>query len=88
MALSWGAVAGAFMAPFFYGLYWKKATHSGVVAGMVTALVINTTLYYQFGAKNSPIAASLAMIVPFIVIPLVSFVTKPPKKEIIEKAFA
>jgi len=88
MSLSWGAVAGAFMAPFFYGLYWKRATHSGVVAGMITALVINTTLYYMYGPKNSPIAASLAMIVPFFVIPLVSFVTKPPKKEIIEKAFA
>ncbi|MFA5292574.1 MAG: sodium/solute symporter [Phycisphaerae bacterium] len=88
MSLSWGAVAGAFMAPFFYGLYWKRATHTGVVAGMITALVINTTLYYWFGAKNSPIAASAAMIVPFIVIPLVSFVTKPPKHSIIEKAFA
>jgi len=88
MSLSWGAVAGAFMAPFFYGLYWKRATHTGVVAGMITALVVNTVLYYQYGAKNSPIAASVAMIVPFIVIPLVSFVTKPPSAKIIEKAFA
>ncbi len=88
MALSWGAVAGAFMAPFFYGLYWKRATHSGVVAGMVTALVINTVLYYYLGSKNAPIAASIAMIVPFAVVPLVSIFTKPPSAKIIEKAFA
>lgn len=88
MALSWGAIAGAFMAPFFFGLYWKKATHSGVVIGMISAIATNITLYYKLGAAKSPIAASIAMIVPFIVIPLVSFVTKPPKNEIIETAFA
>ena len=88
MALSWGAVAGAFMAPFFYGLYWKRATHAGVVAGMLTALVINTVLYYYLGSKNAPIAASIAMIVPFAVVPLVSIFTKPPSAKIIEKAFA
>lgn len=88
MALSWGSVAGAFMAPFFFGLYCKRITHSGVVAGMVTAIAVNVILYYKMGPQNSPIAASIAMIVPFIVIPLVSFVTKPPREEILNKAFA
>ncbi len=23
MGISWGALAGAFLAPFMYGLYWK-----------------------------------------------------------------
>jgi SSS family solute:Na+ symporter len=88
MSLSWGAVAGAFMAPFFYGLYWKRATHAGVVIGMITAVAVNTILYYKLGAAKSPIAASIAMIVPFIIIPVVSAFTKPPKNAIIEKAFA
>ena len=26
MGVSWGALAGAFLAPFLYGLYWKRAT--------------------------------------------------------------
>ncbi len=26
MGVSWGALAGAFLAPFLYGLYWKKVT--------------------------------------------------------------
>jgi len=88
MSLSWGAVAGAFMAPFFYGLYWKRATHASVVIAMIAAIAINVVLYYQMGAAKSPIAASIAMIVPFIIIPVVSAFTKPPKKAIIEKAFA
>jgi SSS family solute:Na+ symporter len=90
MALSWGAVAGAFMAPFFYGLYWKKATHASVVAGMLSAVTVNIVLYYMYSKPNPALAAttaSIAMIVPFIVIPVVSWFTKPPKHAIIEKAF-
>ena len=26
MGVSWGALAGAFLAPFLFGLYWKRAT--------------------------------------------------------------
>jgi SSS family solute:Na+ symporter len=102
MSLSWGAVAGAFMAPFFYGLYWKRATHHGVVAGMVSGLVISILLFYQvgnqcaqvagiykaLGGMTPPIAASIGMIVPFIVVPVVSMFTAPPKKELLDKAFS
>ena len=31
MGVSWGALAGAFLAPFLYGLYWKGITKSSVV---------------------------------------------------------
>ncbi len=30
MGVSWGALAGAFLAPFLYGLYWKKTTRAAV----------------------------------------------------------
>ena len=30
MGVSWGALAGAFLAPFLYGLYWKRATKISV----------------------------------------------------------
>ena len=30
MGVSWGALAGAFLAPFLYGLYWKGASRAGV----------------------------------------------------------
>ncbi len=28
MGISWGALAGAFLAPFLYGLYWKRVTRA------------------------------------------------------------
>jgi SSS family solute:Na+ symporter len=87
MSLSWGAVAGTFMAAYIYGLYWKRTTLAGAACGMITGLVTSITLFYVMGAANSPIASSIAMIIPFIVIPVVSIFTKPPDKELIDKAF-
>lgn len=87
MSLSWGAVAGAFMAPYFYGLYWKRTTLAGVKAGMFTGIVTAVALFYALGPAGSPIASTAAMIAPFIVVPLVSIFTKPPKEALIEKAF-
>ncbi len=88
MALSWGAVAGTFMAPFFYGLYWKRTTKAGAAAGMIVGLGLSIFLSYWYGKATSPITASISMIVPFIIVPLVSLATKPPKQELIDKAFA
>ena len=88
MSLSWGAVAGAFMAPYLYGLYWKRTTRAGVVAGMVTGLTLAVVLFYVLGPANSPIASSIAMIAPFFVVPLVSLFTAAPDKAILDRAFA
>jgi solute:Na+ symporter, SSS family len=87
MSLSWGAVAGSFMAPYFYGLYWKRATKLGAKAGMATGLFLAIFLFYKLGPDKSPIASSIAILVPFIVVPVVSLFTKPPSKELLDKAF-
>ncbi len=91
MSLSWGAVAGSFMAPYFYALYWKRATRIGIWSGILSGLLIVIISFFILGLegydKNAPIIASIAMIVPFIVIPIVSLITNPPKNELIEKAF-
>jgi SSS family solute:Na+ symporter len=87
MSLSWGAVAGTFMAAYIYGLFWKRATLAGAATGMVTGLVTAITLFYAMGPANSPIASSIAMIVPFLVIPVVSAFTRPPAKELLDRAF-
>jgi solute:Na+ symporter, SSS family len=88
MSLSWGVVAGSFMAPYLYGLYWKRTTLAGAKAGMFTGLLLAIGLFYYLGPANSPIASSIAMIAPFIVVPLVSLFTKPPQQTLIDKAFA
>ena len=87
MSLSWGAVAGTFMAAYIYGLYWKRTSLAGAACGLVTGLVTSITLFYVLGPANAPIGASIAMLVPFIVIPVVSMFTNPPEKELVEKAF-
>lgn len=35
MGVSWGALAGAFLAPFLYGLYWKKTTKPAVAVSFL-----------------------------------------------------
>lgn len=87
MALSWGAVAGSFMAPYLYGLYWKKTTRTGIAAGMSCGLTTAIVLFFVLGPANAPIASSIAMILPFIVVPVVSLATTPPSKTQITKAF-
>ncbi len=87
MSLSWGVVAGTFMAAYLYGLYWKRTTTAGAVAGMATGFTLAIALFFIMGPANSPLASSIAMIVPFGVIPLVSLATKAPDKKILVKAF-
>jgi len=87
MSLSWGAVAGAFAGPYLYGLFWKRATKVGAYAGLLSGLGIEIILFYALGPANSPLAASIAMVVPFLVIPLVSLVTQGPDKNLLDRAF-
>lgn len=87
MALSWGVIAGAFLAPYVYGLFWKGATRAGVVAGMVSGVTLGVVLFFMWGQDKSPMASSIAMITPFAVIPLVSAFTKRPSQHTLEKAF-
>jgi len=88
MSLSWGAVAGAFMAPYLYGLYWRRCTRAGVLAGMATGLLLAVGLFFRLGPQRSPLAASLAMLAPLLVVPLVSWFTRPPPAALLERAFA
>jgi solute:Na+ symporter, SSS family len=87
ISLSWGVVAGSFMAPYIYGLYWKRTTKVGAASGMLTGLILAIGLFIYLGPGKSPISASIAMIVPFIVVPIVSLMTQPPNKELLNKSF-
>lgn len=87
MSLSWGAVAGSFMAPFLYGLYWKRTTLAGVYAGMATGLAASVILFFYLGEAWSPLASSIGILLPLLVVPLVSLVTPPPPASTVETAF-
>ncbi|MDR2394273.1 MAG: sodium/solute symporter [Treponema sp.] len=88
MSLSWGAVSGAFAAPYIYGLYWKRTTKAGAYAGLVAGLVTEIALFFILGAANSPLAASFAILAPFVVVPMVSSVTQAPQQSLVDRAFA
>lgn len=75
MGISWGALAGAFLAPFMYGLYWKGVTKSAVWASFICGVGITVSnMFFHFIA--SPINAGvIAMVAGLIVVPVVSLIT-------------
>ena len=88
MSLSWGAVSGAFAAPYILGLYSKRISKAGAYAGLLSGLAVEIALFFILGASQSPLAASIAILVPFAVTPLVSLCTAPPDRALLDRAFA
>ena len=87
MSLSWGAVAGAFMAPYIYGLFWRRATKAAAYSGLLAGLGTELVLFFALGPANAPLAACAAMLVPFAVVPVVSLLTAPPDEKLLDRAF-
>ncbi|MCR5476616.1 MAG: sodium:solute symporter [Lachnospiraceae bacterium] len=88
MGISWGALAGAFLAPFLYGLYSKKITAASVWASYAVGVGVTVlNLFLKF--IKSPInAGAITMIAGLIVVPLVSCITKKPEKARIDEIFS
>jgi SSS family transporter len=87
MVMSWGTLSGVFLAPYLYGLFWRGTTRAGVWAGMATGLVTAVVLFLAWGADGVPLAGAVAMILPLLVVPAVSAVTRAPAPEIVNAAF-
>lgn len=88
MGISWGALAGAFLAPFMYGLYWKGVTKASVWASFAVGVGITVAnLFFSFIA--SPInAGAIAMLAGMVVVPVVSLVTPKMDKNKVDECFA
>ena len=40
MGISWGAISGAFIGPFLFGLYWKKTTKASVYVSFIVGILL------------------------------------------------
>lgn len=93
MGVSWGALAGAFLAPFLYGLYWKKTTKAACWASFLFGagiMILNLACKSAFPTLlQSPInCGAFAMLAGLVIVPVVSLFTKKPDAALVDDAFA
>ena len=93
MGVSWGAMAGAFLAPFLYALYSKRTTAAACWCCFVFALALTLSGVFLRAwmppLLRSPInTGALAMLAGLVIVPVVSRFTKPPCGQMVEDAFA
>jgi len=102
MGVSWGALAGAFLAPFLYGLYWKGITKTSVavcyVWGCGIAIIqLCVTLggvdvkawgpLLGYIFKSSINSGVVAMVGGLIIVPIISLFTKKEDKTRVDEIF-
>lgn len=103
MGVSWGALAGAFLAPFLYGLYWKGVTKAATVTCFVWGVAVSAfQLVITLGGidvsgwgtvlgyvfKSSINSGVVAMVGGLIIVPVVSLFTRKPEKEEVDEMFS
>lgn len=94
MGVSWGALAGAFLAPFLYGLFWKKGTRTAVLVCFVFGTGIEiiqlcisvgwfafTNKVLNFIFANSLYSGVFAMLGGLVLFPIISLITQKSKPE-------
>ncbi len=102
MGVSWGALAGAFLAPFLYGLYWKKATKAAVAVSFIFGtgleivqlcisvgwLSVADVPVLNFVFANSLYSGVFAMLGGLILMPIVSWLTPNTAPDNVADKFA
>jgi SSS family solute:Na+ symporter len=102
MGVSWGALAGAFLAPFLYGLYWKKTTKLsaavcfvwGVGLEVVQLLVslkvldVSGSAFFSFVFNNSIYSGVIAMVGGLVIVPVVSLLSRKTCPKNTEEMFS
>ena len=88
MGISWGALAGAFLAPFMLGLYWRGVTTASVWACFAWGVGL-TVVNMLMGNPINPInCGAIAMVGGFFVVALVSLFTPKLPRTAVEQMFA
>ncbi len=93
MGISWGALAGSFLAPFLYSLYWKKTTRAACYVsfafGSIIMIVDMVAPKILPEIMRSPInCGAITMLLGLVIVPVVSLFTPKPDKNLVENTFA
>jgi len=99
MGISWGALAGAFLAPFMYGLYSKRVTKAAVwvsfisgvgitVAGLLVQMFHGPVVLGPIALTSPIVTGALAMITGLIIVPIVSAITPKMDEAKLDKIFS
>jgi Na+/proline symporter len=93
MGISWGTLAGAFLAPFLYGLYWKRVTKAAAWVNFLFTCVVmvgNVLFNSLFPPilRSSINAGAFCMLAGLILVPIVSIFTKSLSKDFTESVFS
>ena len=93
MGISWGALAGAFLAPFLYSLYWKGTTKAACwvcfIFGSVLMIVDMLKPTVLPAIMRSPInCGAIAMLAGLVIVPVVSLFTPKPEQRLVDETFA
>ncbi len=93
MGVSWGALAGSFLAPFLYSLYSRRVTKAACwVCFLFSSVLMMANIFFRpsFPAiLQSPInCGAIAMLAGLVIVPVVSLFTPRPDKDLVENAFA
>lgn len=103
MGVSWGALAGAFLAPYLLSLYSKRISKAACWACFVFAVAMSITSFvltlsgvvitaeanwFLYGVFGSSIFTGVwTMAAGFIIVPVVSLFTKKPDKAYVDALF-
>ena len=93
MGISWGALAGAFLAPFLFGLYLKRSSKAAVCCCFLfSCLFMSANILFRSSFPvllQSPInAGAFAMLAGFVIMPLVSAIFPAADTERVEACFS
>ena len=95
MGVSWGAMAGSFLAPFLYALYSRRVTKASVWACFAFAIALTVSNVFGWkpalweGTAMNPIhSGAIAMLAGLAIVPAVSLFTPKPERALVDGAFA
>ena len=93
MGISWGALAGAFLAPFLFGLYSKRITKAAVWSsfGFGVGVMVFNMLFKSIlptFLKSSINMGVIAMLGGLVIVPVVSLLTKKPDEKQVDEIFS